>query len=64
MVKELQELLAGQTNVVLALDGWTNARGQSIIAYVVILANRRAYLFHTEEASSERHTAEHLAGDL
>src|SRR6266498_4702997 len=41
---------------ILALDGWTDPRGNSIWAFLLITSSRKEYILHLEDLSKEHHT--------
>ena len=46
---------------ILALDGWTNPKGNSIWAFMLITSSRQQYLLKLEDLLNKHHTAENLA---
>ena len=44
-----------------ALDGWTNPRGNSIWAFLLLTSSRKEYLLWLEDLSKEHHTAQNLS---
>jgi len=46
---------------VLALDGWTDPRGNSIWAFLLLTSSRKEYLLWLEDLSKEHHTAQNLS---
>ncbi|RHZ70960.1 hypothetical protein Glove_264g74 [Diversispora epigaea] len=42
------------------IDGWTDPRGNSIWAFMLITSSRKKYLLKLEDLSSEHHTAQNL----
>ncbi|KAK9918755.1 hypothetical protein WJX75_006629 [Coccomyxa subellipsoidea] len=60
----LRDKLSSATDICLSLDGWSDARMQSIFAFVVILAGKKCFLWATENLSMSSHTAEFIAGRI
>ncbi len=44
-----------------ALDGWTDPRGNSIWAFLLLTSSRKEYLLRLEDISKEHHTAQNLS---
>ena len=49
-------------HMTLALDGWSNARMESIYSFNIIFPDRRVSLLKADELSSLTHSAENIAG--
>ncbi len=49
-------------HLTLTLDGWSNARMESIYTFNIIFPDRRVILLKTEELSLLTHSGENLAG--
>ena len=43
------------------MDGWTDSRGNSIWAFMLITSTRKEYLLNLEDLSSKRHTGDYLS---
>src|SRR6266540_1720445 len=46
---------------ILALDGWTDPRGNSIWAFLLITSSRKEYILHLEDLSKEHHTSHNIS---
>ncbi|CAB5381353.1 unnamed protein product [Rhizophagus irregularis] len=44
-----------------ALDGWTDPRGNSLWAFILLTPSRKEYLLQLEDLSKNSHTAEYLS---
>ena len=49
---------------ILALDGWTDPRGNSIWAFMVLTHSRKEYLLNLEDLSKVKHTGQHIANAI
>eukprot|EP00775_Hariotina_reticulata_P003312 gene3312-3588_t len=58
---KLKEKIQASENLTLTVDGWTNARKQSVLAFVLLFPDRTSMLLETKELSAESHTAETIA---
>ncbi|CAB4473124.1 unnamed protein product [Rhizophagus irregularis] len=47
--------------VLSALDGWTDPRGNSLWAFILLTPSRKEYLLQLEDLSKNSHTAEYLS---
>ncbi|RHZ75434.1 hypothetical protein Glove_213g29 [Diversispora epigaea] len=47
-------------NFTIALDGWTDPRGNSIWVFMLITSSKKEYLLKLEDLSNEHHTAQNL----
>ncbi|CAB5381984.1 unnamed protein product [Rhizophagus irregularis] len=43
------------------LDGWTDPRGNSLWAFMLLTGSRKEYLWSLEDLSSTKHTGQHIA---
>lgn len=50
-------------SLTLTVDGWTNARKQSVLAFVLLFPDGTSVLLETKELYAESHTAETVAGE-
>ena len=46
---------------VLALDGWTDSRGNSIWAFFLITSSRKEYILHLEDLLKKHHTSHNIS---
>ena len=53
----------GQTNMTLAIDGWSNAAMHSIYGVTLRFSDGSTQLLKLEDLSSEIHTAVNIAGN-
>ena len=49
---------------ILALDGWTDPRGNSIWAFMVLTHSQKEYLLNLEDLSKVKHTGQHIANAI
>ncbi|CAB5395896.1 unnamed protein product [Rhizophagus irregularis] len=50
-----------ESNFTIALDGWTDPRGNSLWAFILLTLSRKEYLLQLEDLSKNSHTAEYLS---
>jgi len=50
-------------HLTLTLDGWSNARMESIYSWNIIFPSRKVILLKADNLSSISHSGENLAGD-
>ncbi|CAB4481282.1 unnamed protein product [Rhizophagus irregularis] len=50
-----------RSNFTIALDGWTDPRGNSLWAFILLTPSRKEYLLQLEDLSKNSHTAEYLS---
>ncbi|CAB5379554.1 unnamed protein product [Rhizophagus irregularis] len=53
--------LEKESNFTIALDGWTDPRGNSLWAFILLTPSRKEYLLQLEDLSKNSHTAEYLS---
>ncbi|CAJ0637179.1 14318_t:CDS:2 [Entrophospora sp. SA101] len=53
---EINDMLNVETNLTLALDGWTSPSGQSLYAFIIITKDRREIVHSIQNLSKESHT--------
>ncbi|CAB5293421.1 unnamed protein product [Rhizophagus irregularis] len=53
--------LEKESNFTIALDGWTDPRGNSLWAFILLTPSRKEYLLQLEDLSKNLHTAEYLS---
>ncbi|CAB5164801.1 unnamed protein product [Rhizophagus irregularis] len=53
--------LNNESNLTIALDGWTDPRGNSLWAFMLLTGSRKEYLWSLEDLSSTKHTGQHIA---
>lgn len=51
-------------HLTLTLDGWSNARMESVYSFNIIFPDRRVILLKSEDPSSTTHSGENIAGAL
>ena len=51
-------------HLTLTLDGWSNARMESIYSFNIIFPDRRMILLKSEDLSTTTHSGENIAGVL
>ncbi|GET55642.1 ribonuclease H-like domain-containing protein [Rhizophagus irregularis DAOM 181602=DAOM 197198] len=53
--------LEKESNFTITLDGWTDPRGNSLWAFILLTPSRKEYLLQLEDLSKNSHTTEYLS---
>ncbi|PKK55940.1 hypothetical protein RhiirC2_801109 [Rhizophagus irregularis] len=62
--EKVKKIIEDSENLTLAIDRWTNPSGSSIYNYIILIPNRKQYLYALNDYSRNHHTGEFLASEI